>query len=52
MSYYGSHEILADPATPIHYGIDDGQEGYSEEDYDPYTSPPSSGFEPITFAEV
>lgn len=52
MSYYGSHEILADPATPIHYGIDDGQEGYSEEDYDPYTSANVIGSNPELGGEV
>lgn len=38
MSHWGQFEILEPPATPIHYGIDDGQEGWTDEDYDPYTS--------------
>jgi hypothetical protein len=37
MSYFGHFELVAEPATPVHYGIDDGQEGYIAENYDPDT---------------
>jgi hypothetical protein len=38
MSFFGSFEVLDPPATPVHYGIEEGQEGFTAEDYDPYTS--------------
>src|ERR1700678_1762480 len=41
--FYGHHELVGEPATPVHYGVEEGQEGFGEEDYDPNTSSPDIG---------
>jgi hypothetical protein len=42
-SFYGNVEILPPEGTPVHYGVEGDEAGFSSEFYDPYTSADAIG---------